>query len=86
MSVRRLAFENLTGGYINPGMKDVAGFVVIIVVRKSGERLTLEQRRHADRNWGRVIPDEHATPLERFGLVFGLVWIVLGIVWLLRSL
>lgn len=24
--------ENLTGGYINPGMKDVAGFVVIIVI------------------------------------------------------
>jgi hypothetical protein len=64
----------------------ILGGFVIIAVRKSGARQKLEQRRHASRNWGRVIPDQYATPLERFGLVFGLVWIVLGIVWLLQSL
>ena len=64
----------------------ILGGFVIIAIRKSFARQNLEQRRHADRNWGRVIPESHATPLERFGLVFGLVWIVLGILWLLRSL
>jgi hypothetical protein len=64
----------------------ILGGFLIIAVRKSVARNNLERRRHADRNWGRVIPDEHATPLERFALVFGLVWIALGIVWLLRSL
>jgi hypothetical protein len=64
----------------------ILGGFVIIAVMKSVARQNLERRRHADRNWGRVIPAQHATPLERFGLVFGLVWIALGIVWLLRSL
>ena len=64
----------------------IFGGFVIIAIRKSFARQNLEQRRHADRNWGRVIPDEHATPLERFVLVFGVAWIVLGIGWLLWSL
>jgi len=62
----------------------IIGGVVIIAIRKSTARRNLEQRRHASRNWGRVIPDEHASPLERVVLLFGLAWIALGIVWLLR--